>query len=304
LKTWEAVTTDEQIRFMIGHSDIAPYGMYSDLHAEKITPQEARDRCIAGAKATIESRNLRRWIDHILNRLAFERELLGEVSRFEGDLTAVILQAFAREHGAEKPAARVIDDGFWIIESPVPLPLHIGNGQSWAELGDDEWRDLMQASGYEVPAAKPRRASSKPAPAPLINLTEEQAAQLQRIWNMRGNCKIIGGRRQTFKPRDVCAVTQAQYSANSKGDYSALSTIEIDAEGRRIVGRWVAHVWTLSGEAVARIRIKRVGGQLYGPDAVCRITDKPAKALPINLDALEREAAREVEALEQQDEAA
>ncbi len=294
---WDKFTTDDQIRYALGHfsSDdtLAGYDTYSAVcpygdAAPTMTPAEARARCIANAEARINGPTRKRWIDHVLNRLAFERALLGDVPRFEGELTPVILQAFAREHGAEKPKCSVVDDGFYLLESPVPLPAHLVEGErSWLELSGDEWRDVMKACGYEVPAPKPRRVSDKPAAAPLINLTEEQAAQLQRIWNARANCKTIGGRRQSFKPRDVCAVTQATYSANSKGDYSALGTIDIDAEGRKVTMQWERQERKLSAEPVARIRIKRVGGEMYGPDAVCRVTDKPSKALPLDLDAIE-----------------
>lgn len=291
LAIWAKLTTDEQIRYALGRmsSDdtLAGYGLYSAVEKGEMTPADARAQCIATAELRINGPTRKRWIDHVLNRLAFERSLLGDVPRFDGELTPVILQAFAREHGAEKPKCTIVDDGFFYLESPVPLPAHLSES-SWLELSGDEWRDVMQACGYEVPAKKPRRASAKDGAAvPLINLTADEAAQLQRIWNARANRKTIGGRAYTFKERDVCEVSQAVYSANSKGDYSALSTIEIDAEGCRVVLGWERMERKRSAEPVARIRIKRVGGEMYGPDAVCRVTDKPAKPLPIDLDAVE-----------------
>lgn len=303
LAIWEKLTSDDQIRHALGNmsSDLtlAGYGLYSSVCTQgTVTPADARAQCIRAAETRINGPTRRRWIEHVLNRLAFERSMLGDVARFDGDLTPVILQAFAREHGAEKPKATPTDPGFFQLESPVPLPLHLASA-SYLELSDEEWRDLMQATGYEVPAPKPRRASNKPAPVPLFNLTEEQAEQLQRIWNARANCRTIGGRRYIFKAREVCAVSQATYSANSKGDYSALSTIEIDAEGRRVVMQWERMEQKRSAEPVARVRIKRVGGEMYGPDAVCRITDKSATPLPIDLDAIEAAAQAQLSSMEE-----
>lgn len=291
---WEKLTTDEQIRHALGNLPpdvtLAGFGTYSKVHSGEMTPAEARDQALAAANARINGPNRKRWIEHILNRLAFERSLLGPVARFGGELTPVILQAFAREHGAEKPKASVVDDGFFLLESPVPLPAHLVDGdRPWLELSADEWRDVMQACGYEVPTPKPRRASSKPAPAPLVNLTAAEAEQLQRIWNlqMKLSCRQSGREAQALE-NSVKTVTQAIYSRNSGGSYSPFETIEIDREGRRVVIQWRGSERTLSGEAVARIRIFNGGSDFYKPRAIVHISDKPAKALPLDLDAIER----------------
>lgn len=130
----------------------SPSGLWSDLNDEKITPVEAANKALEWANKTLNSPYYPRWISHILNRLGYERSELGEVERFTGKLTAAILQAFAREHGAHKPKASKTDYG-WLLESDVDLPAHISEGQT-LELDDDEWRQLMVSSGYEVPAPK------------------------------------------------------------------------------------------------------------------------------------------------------
>lgn len=291
ISLWDSITTDEQISHALGAMEsralFSTWDNYRNVRDGKQSPADARAECIARANAAINGPNRRRWIEHTLNRLAYERSMQGDVPRFDGAITPVILQAFAREHGAESPKATATDPGYFQLESPVPLPLHLASG-SYLELSTDEWRDMMQECGYVVPDPKPRRESKREGAAvPLLNLTNDQAEQLQRIWNARANLTTIGGRFMKFKPRDVCRVTQATYSANSKGDYSPLATIEIDADGARVVQRWERMELVRSGEPVARIRIKRTGGELYGPDAVCVVTDKPSKALPIDLDAIE-----------------
>lgn len=85
-------------------------------------------------------------------------------------------------------------------------------------------------------------------------------------------------------------MSQAGYSARSKGEYGPCKTIDIDCNGSAIRGGWRGGAWTLSGEPIARVRIYTAGGELYGPDSIVHISDKPAKALPLDLDALETAA--------------
>lgn len=300
LEIWGKFTTDEQIRWALGNmpgeDTLSGYGTYSDVDAGKITPADARNRCMARADLVINGPTRRRWIDHVLNRLAFERGLLGEVPRYTDALTPVILQAFAREHGAEKPKCTVTDPDYFMIESPVALPVHLANAD-YLELSSDDWRDLMQSSGYEVPAVKERRASNRLAPVQLINPSAEEAEQLQRIWNlyMVTSCKKS---RATAEANKVRSTTQASYSANSGGSYSPFSTIEIGADGRIVQMQWSNYKQVRSGEPVARIRIYTGGSGFYMPRAVVHISDKPAKALPINLDALESAAVQAITEME------
>jgi len=294
LVIWGGSTTDEQIRFALGRIDsrvtMSGWETYSAVDKGELAPSEARARCIASAESVINGPNRRRWIEHFLNRLAFERSMLGDVVRYEGELTPVILQAFAREHGAEKPAAVVTDSGYYQLSSPLPLPLHLADSD-YLELSADEWRDLMQSTGYEVPAPVERRKSNKPAPASLVNPTLEQAEQLQRIWNlqMKIACREKGGN-IVAKQNEIKTLTQARYSANSGGSYSPLSTIDIDANGRRVEMRWNRMEHVASAPPVARIRVYTGGGEFYKPSAVVHISDKPAKALPLDLDSIEAAA--------------
>lgn len=291
LELWESFTTAERIMWAVentnGDTLGIPWGTYSKRH--EVDMIELREKCIANLKLRTEGPTRKRWIEHILNRLAFERSMLGDVPRYDGDLTPVIIQAFAREHGAEKPKCSVIDEGFFYLESPVPLPAHISES-TYLELSDDEWRDVMQACGYSVPDAKPRRVSAKPAPASLINPTPEQAEQLQRIWNLQmvASCKEQG-RASLAEENTVTALTQAKYSANSGGSYSPLETIEISADGcRRPTHRNSFCGPDDRADAVARIRVYSRGSGFYMPKSVVHISDKPAKALPLDLDAIER----------------
>lgn len=162
LAMWQNVTDDDDIKKIIGHYDIAPTAIYYKVKDGEMTPHGAREWCIKKEELTINGPKRRRWIEHILNRLSFERSMLGDVPRYEGDITPVIIQAFAREHGAEKPKCTEIEPGSFQLESPVPLPLHLSDN-SYLEMSADEWRDMMQSTGYVVPARKD-------ALPPILNL--------------------------------------------------------------------------------------------------------------------------------------
>lgn len=199
LEVWEKLTTDDLIRHALGRlpSEVtaSTWSTYSDVESGKLDPQDARKQCIARAELTANGPTRKRWIDHVLSRLAYERSLLGDVTRFEGELTPVILQAFAREHGADKPQCTTPEPGFFLVESPVPLPAHLSD-ESYLELSGDEWRDLMQACGYEVPA-------KKDAAPPILNLDVPELQAKSRA-SYRGAPEVEFIR--------VARVTREQYS--------------------------------------------------------------------------------------------
>jgi hypothetical protein len=206
---WEKITQDEAIKIAVGRSiatgSLAPWDLWSKVDKGEVSPQDARLQCIEMANRTINSDRRRRYVEHTLNRLSYERELLGPVARYEGELTPVILQAFAREHGAHKPEGRKIDADTFVIESEATLPLHLAN-DTVLELSADEWRDLMQSAGYEVPA-------KKDGAPPILNL----------------KCKTLQARhryhRDQIETFTVVEMTKAQYGkidSNCRGTRPSL----------------------------------------------------------------------------------
>ena len=287
LKLWqkiEAITDlakkEEATIYYAGSYKHAPHyrdqdSLYTRLNNKTISVDDAIETCIEFHEYQASSAYTARWISHILNRLAFERGELGELVRFAGELTPVIIQAFAREHGADQPKATATENGFLLV-SPVPLPFHLSECES-LELSHEAWRDMMQSTGYEV-VIKERKASTKQA-CPLINPTLEQAKALQDFWNAEASKTKHG------KPSEMCELTQEYYSNNSGGDYSRLSTISLDSNGKRI---WPSR----NKGAVAVCRVRICGGSGFSSaDRVIVITDKPQKSLPIDLNVLEAKAA-------------
>lgn len=183
IELWEKFDTEEKIMWAVcnlnGDTLGIPWGTYSKR--EETDMLQLREECLARLRVRIDGPTRRRWIEHVLNRLGFERSMLGEVPRYEGEITPVILQAFAREHGADKPKATEIEPGSFELESPVPLPLHLANGR-WLEMDADGWRDLMQSVGYEVPA-------KKNALPPILNVEAETLYSPSRAFGGRGEAE-------------------------------------------------------------------------------------------------------------------
>ena len=176
LKTWQKIAAvedkikrHEAIAYYAGMGTgkirFAPNNMWSDIRDGKIEHDQALQVCMGSMVRALEGKNRYRVINHLLNRLGYERSELGDVSRFDGDMTAVIIQGFLREHGAHKPTAKKEGEN-WTVKSLVPLPLHLANGFDLT-LTVDGWRELMQKSGYSVPAPKPKNA-------PILNFKADQ----------------------------------------------------------------------------------------------------------------------------------
>jgi hypothetical protein len=178
-RLWEKIAATEDIdaktdlarRYAGSHIPTGPasyWEAYHDITHGQKPVDEVIDGSLEYAENLISSPNVFRWIEHVLNRLSYERSELGHTKRYDGNLRPVILQAFAREQGTHKPEAEKTEQGF-TLKSSVPLPLHLTNGNdlSCLELSEDEWRDLMQAVGYEVPE---QTAKGKLDIAPILNL--------------------------------------------------------------------------------------------------------------------------------------
>lgn len=209
LDLWEKMQTAEQIAAFLGHSaSLARFGMWGEVDKGERDPFEAKAAVMDGCRAIIEGPNRARWINHTLNRLAYERDMLGDVPRYTGEITPTLLQMFVREHGADKPKGAKVDDDLFTVECAAPLPLHIGDGKA-LELSGDEWRDLMQSVGY-VPPAK------KPAKPPILNFVAPAG-------------EIATKSRATYRGADPVtmlrqvALTKAEYAAIRDGKWTAES---------------------------------------------------------------------------------
>lgn len=169
----------------------APWDWRRELDRDEIEPDAFLDKVMANNQRIIDGPTRKRWIVHTLNRIGYEQGELGETRRFEGELTAAILQTFTRTHGAHKPKAKATEDG-WQVTSIVTLPMHIGKGAKELALTADEWRDLMQGCGYEVPAPAPKKP-------PILNFRAERIKG-KRVYN-------------TVEEYEQIEMTKAEFSA-------------------------------------------------------------------------------------------
>lgn len=153
--------------------------------------------------------------------------------------------------------------------------------------------DEELAAFKEAKAAAKAAAPKKPE-CPLINPTKEEAEKLQALWNERA-----AEQRKTqkdyaymgdFKPAKVTYITQAVYSANSKGTYARAEARQLHKHG--ILGEAASNLWTrgamerekMRGPALCKIRIcSGVTDQWPYVESVIVITDKPQKPLPASI---------------------
>ncbi|WP_269581933.1 DUF3560 domain-containing protein [Roseibium sp. Sym1] len=232
LSLWERFTEPEAIKKLIGIGQIATgpitrFGDYMAVENGEKTPEQVRQESIDRFERALASGRSERWIVHILNRLSFEREMLGTVPRHEGELRETAIQMFAREQGAYKPKATKTETGY-VLESSVPLPAHIANGKA-LELDADEWRKLMADCGYSVPQ------KSRNAKAPILNF-DVATVRISRF-----------GRDDEI---NVQHMTKAEYSAiysehrgtftASDGSFRVRVCLNPKHEGPRYQAGWVA----------------------------------------------------------------
>lgn len=294
IRRWEMIermqgkdSFEAAVKYYSGMPDASPYindcSAWSLLEDGKISAEEVMRVSLDHHRQAVSYEMRFRWIEHLLNRLAYERAEQGEVELYEGELTPVILQAFLREFGADTPKSERTGAGYKAV-SLVPFPLHIcENLSTEIVLSESEWREKMQACGYVVPEKKQRRAnSSDKASIPLINPTKEDAERLQALWNRNMEKAAEGKTGIKAKTNTVSEFTQQVYSYNSKGNYSPFETVELDASGKEITQRWQGGKLIKSGEPVCRIRISTINGEFYKPHSVIVITDKSAKAIPLD----------------------
>jgi hypothetical protein len=198
-------------------------------------------------------------------------------------------------------------------------------GKTWSAIAESSGKDCLVSINIErvgeghyraptdeeraafVVETKERKAKAKaekPAAPSLINPTDEDAERLQSILNERGRAQhekkwAAKWEREhyPFVPTPILRMTQAQYSAASKGSYSSLETRTIH-NGGGIISRRSSNMYSSEGSkydkelgpAVAKLRARypgHSGSQWYNPPHVVIITDKPQKPLPLDWEAIE-----------------
>jgi hypothetical protein len=128
-------------------------------------------------------------------------------------------------------------------------------------------------------------ATPKKATIPLVNPTDEDAERLQTMLNNRVQDEILRKRSNIgFTPQEVCRITQAVYSANSKGSYARAETRDLCRNGElseretNMYSSAAEERRKARGPAIAQVRVTY--GSSYMAMAVIVLTDKPQKPFP------------------------
>jgi hypothetical protein len=196
LAGWEVSDTQEKVMAWINTGDRLSYDARRKLTDAPEGWEDMRtNRINAYTRALQPGSSLHRWKEHLINRLGYERSLLGTVARYDGDVTPGVVQVFARTWGVDTPKA--VKDGDDIsLTAASDLPPFISENDAGVILSPDAWLDLFQALGYEPP--KKVHASTAP---PLLNI---DAPSFQ--------CFKMYGRNKELETLETVRVTKAQYA--------------------------------------------------------------------------------------------
>jgi hypothetical protein len=143
-----------------------------------------------------------------------------------------------------------------------------------------------ELAAFEAAKKAAKSAAPKKDPCPIINPTDADAERLVALLNERRLAEFnqrhgVAARFYTFEPCKIERVTQAVYSANSKGAYARAETRELHANAE-LADRDFGLYSRERDERRKRIGAPICKIRIAGGDA-CRVlilTDKPQKALP------------------------
>jgi hypothetical protein len=241
-----------------GHDCVGIFGQGRGRHA----------RSYAKAAGLLLSDHGQRVMDHLVQRIAYEKQMLGEQGGTGADMAEIEAGGFvgaSQVQKVTKDQAGRISKVYFLGpyrfhrgEGPAPLVLHAIDAE---DIKPGTYRAPTDAERAAFKAAKKAASAAKPKAPPLLNLSEEDAQRLQALWNQRTTERRKHWNRE---PAKVVHLTQEQYSARSGGTYCTCETKEVRAGGDFEL---VDHFG-----AVARIRTTS--------DAVVVITDKPATSVP------------------------
>jgi len=249
------------------------------------------------AKHPNEPKPMDEWSEHFALRLAYENQMLaaqgGRAAFVEMEVGGWI--GSHQIHKVNKSAAtgRVVsvtvmgtitgftrESGYKISATrPCLKTLNI------ERLPENAYRPPTDEDRAALVATKKAEKATAPAkaPCPLVNPTDDDAQRLQDALNERAKADYDKGNRWSseFKPGAVIRITQAQYSANSKGSYARAETrglsrnMELADRQSNMYSRQEEERRQRIGAPVCQVRIAG-----FSPENVIILTDKPQKPLP------------------------
>lgn len=274
------------------------YSLLTDA-ADPITPAEAAALWLDRKPNPADPNSYgRRWAAHYANRLAYERAMIAAEG---GSVDAVTMEPGGWIKASRRTGSVFTDvAGGWMQVHAVTKSPATGRVTSVKVMGTRGYSDpkpglvsvnvqRLPESAYRAPTDEERAAfaaqvkeakkaakATAPKSPPLVNPTDEDAAKLQALWNERAEAAHRkAGNHGAFAPSAVWPMTQAEYSARSKGDYGPCGTADVSERGEvREYGR---------GGRVTVFKVRKGSGggfSMYAAPRVVVLTDKPRKPLP------------------------
>lgn len=282
------------------------YSLLTDS-ADPLTAWEAASLWFADRTAPgDQDSSAERWARHYELRLGYERAMLAEEGGTAADAD-MVPGGFIGKHQIQKVnkspvTGRVVSVELWGTDSGYTAASGYKEYATVPKLKTYNVERLpegayrapteAEAAAFAVEKAdrKAEEKAGKPAPLALVNPTDADAQRLQDLWNRRAKEKHDQARKEgrvysDFKPVEVLRVTQAEYSARSKGGYASCETRTLHACGKP--ARRSSNLWSSEGQAYDKALGAVVAKIRVGHDRVIVVTDKSQKALPLDWSAVE-----------------
>ncbi len=218
------------------------------------------------------------WRQHLAFRIAYENQMLeaqgGRAAFVEMEVGGWVGSHQIRKVNKSNATGRVVSVAVAVTSNLDKWGNKLEGGPKTRmqvitveRMSSDIYRAPSDEDRAALVAQKKAEKASAPKveACPLINPTDEDAERLQAIWN---TLKSISYERE---PAKVLRITQAQYSANSKGSYARVEAKFLSPGGKEPRSRYGQQL----ENAICKVR--------FSSYAVIIITDKPQKPLPPEL---------------------
>jgi len=258
---------------------------------EPITGHEAAALWLEGRRAPDDpTSNSARMIEHYKLRLAYENQMLeaqgGRAAFVEMEKGGWIGKHQIHKVNKSPATGRVVSVTVlakssrrydrngepYTEENPAPLVMAKLNVE---RLESEVYRPPTPEDIEALKATTRERKKAAPKKPGLINPTLAEAQEIQKLWNER-EAERCSKWHSTPEPSEVAVMTQAEYSARSKGTYSPAGTIYIGEGGLPTHEQYRGNV---ARGAVCKLR-QMSAGQFGRAHRVVVISDKPQKKLP------------------------
>jgi hypothetical protein len=279
----------------------APVEAYKLAEDETLTGAQIAGAWLAGHHAPespdFQETSVSQWIRHYKLRLAYENQML-EAQGGRAAFVEMVPGGFIGSHQIQKvnksnATGRVVSVQVWGTHTgytkesgytqqatrPCLVTLNI------ERLAANAYRPPTDAelAAFHAKKKADKAAAPKKSAPPLVNPTDADAERLQALFNAAHVARLDDYDRRHFTPAEVCRVTQATYSENSRGAHAKAETYGIRAGG---VVTSKSNLWNSTqakreqdaGPELCKVRLTG-----YSPRRVVVLTDKPQNPLPAAL---------------------